>query len=263
MGRLDNKVAIITGAGSGFGRATSILFAKEGAKVVVADWIAKGGEETVRMIKEDGGEAIFIKIDVSKTEDVRKMIKTTIDTYGKLDILHNNAGVVGQLAPLHQITEEQWNRVISINLTGVWLGMKYAIPEMVKKGGGTIINTASVGGIIRVPNTPTDYHVSKAGVIMLTKVAAVEFANRNIRVNCICPSHSLTPLVENAVRGNKEAINEFNQRAPMGRMATPEEIAQAALFLASEESSSFITGEALVVDGGYTVAGRGKQVVIR
>ncbi len=261
MGKLDNKVALITGAGSGFGRATSTLFSKEGAKVVVVDWVAEGGEETVRMIKGAGGEAIFVNADISKTEDVKNMIKTAVDTYGKLDILYNNAGVAGQAVPVTEMTEEQWNKGININLKGAWLGMKYAIPEMLKQGGGVIISTASIAGIVMVPDTPPEYNVSKAGLIMLTKTAAINFADKNIRVNCICPGHCLTPMVVKWLKGNKEAINEVNQRQPIGRMGKIEEIAQAALFLASDESSSFMTGAALVVDGGHSIAARGAHVV--
>lgn len=262
MGRLEGKVALITGAGSGFGRATAILFTKEGAKVAVVDCVAEGGEETVRMIKGAGGEAIFVHADVSKTEDVERMTRTTVDTYGKLDILFNNAGICGKAVPLTEVTDEQWDKGISVNLKGAWLGMKYAIPEMLKSGGGVIINTASTAGILATPDVPVEYNVSKAGMIMLTKTAAAEFVTKSIRVNCICPAHCATPMVDKALAGNEKATEEFSQRQPVGRMGTMEEVAQAALFLASDECSSFITGIALPVDGGYTAMGRGNLVLM-
>jgi NAD(P)-dependent dehydrogenase (short-subunit alcohol dehydrogenase family) len=261
VGKLDNKVAIITGAASGFGRATALLFAKEGAKVIIADYSAEGGEETVRMIKDNSGEAIFVKTDISKKEEVKKMIEATIDNYGRLDILFNNAGVCGKAVPLTEVTEEQWDVGINTNLKGAWLGMKYAIPEMLKTGSGVIINTASTAGILAMFDVPVEYCVSKAGMIMLTKVGAAEFATKNIRVNCICPAHCLTPMVEKALAGNKVATEEFSQRQPVGRMGSAEEVAQAVLFLACDESSSFITGVALPVDGGYTALGRGNRVL--
>lgn len=263
MGRLDGKVAIVTGAASGFGRATAILFGTEGAKVVVCDYVAEGGEKTAKMIKGAGGEAIFVHADVSKTEDVKKMVKTAVDNYGRLDILFNNAGVGGQAVPLTEVTEEQWDRGININLKGVWLGMKYAIPEMLKSGGGAIINTASTSGILAMPDVSVEYNVSKSGIIMLTKTAAAEFATKNIRVNCICPAHCVTPMVDKTLSGNEKARKEFSERQPLGRMGTAEEVAQAVLFLASEECSSFITGIALPVDGGYTAMGRGNLVLIK
>ena len=228
MGKLDDKVAIITGAASGFGRATAILFGKEGARVVVADLVPEGGEETVKKIKDNGGEAIFVDADVSRIEDVKKMVKVAVDNYGRLDILFNNAGVCGKAVPLTE--------------------------------GGVIINTASTAGILATPDVPVEYNVSKAGMIMLAKTAAAEFATKNIRVNCICPAHCVTPMLDKALAGNEKATEEFSQRQPVGRMGTMEEVAQAALFLASDECSSFITGIALPVDGGYTAIGRGNRI---
>jgi len=216
MGRLDSKVAIITGAGSGMGRAAAILFAKEGAKVVIVDWATEGGEETLKMVKEAGGEALFVRADVSKTEDVKKMIQTAVDTYGKLDVLYNNAAIA-PYEPLLESTEENWEKVISINLKGIWLGMKYAIPEMLKAGGGSIINT-------------------------------VEHAAQNIRVNCIKPGIIVTPMSAGCY-GTPEARRRSEATVPQRRLGEPEEIAQVALFLASDESS-LVTGTEILADGG-------------
>lgn len=263
MGKLDKKVAIITGGGSGIGRATSILFAREGANIVVADRVSEEGTKTTDMIKATGGDALFAEVDVSKKEDVQKMVRSTIKTYGRLDILFNNAGIIGRGLPVTKITEKEWNACISTNLTSVWLGMKYAIPEMLEIGGGAIINNASISGIIAFPGGSAEYAAAKAGVIMLTKKVAVELAERHIRVNCICPGHCLTPMIEKGLGHSEEVIAELHQRQPIGRMGTPDEVSQAALFLACEESSSFITGAVLVVDGGYSIAARGKPLVVQ
>jgi NAD(P)-dependent dehydrogenase (short-subunit alcohol dehydrogenase family) len=248
MGRLDGKVAIITGAGSGMGRAAALLFAKEGAKVVVVDYVAETGEETAKMIKEAGDEAIFIKADVSKTEDTKNMVNTAVNTYGKLDILYNNAGVAGEAAPTAECTEENWDRVININLKGLWLGMKYAIPEMLKAGGGSIINVASQAGERGMPNIPP-YSASKGGVLALSRAAAIEYAKQKIRINCINPGVIATPM---ALGFSEEAKKRFMAAVPQGRFGEPIEVAYAALFLASDESSH-ITGHALVVDGGMEI----------
>jgi len=248
MGRLDGKVANITGGGSGIGRATAVVFAKEGARVVVADWIAEGGKETVSMIKEAGGEAIFIKTDVSKAEDIKNMIKTSVNTYGKLDILTNIAGIVGEEVSTIDCTEKVFNKIIAVNLNGVWLGMKYAIPEMLKTGGGSIVNTASIAALEAYKGIPA-YAASKGGVISMSRVAAIEFAAKNIRVNCIAPGHIATPLFLGC--WSPDQLKHLEEIAPQGRLGKPEEIAQVALFLASDESSH-ITGQTIVADGGIT-----------
>ena len=245
MGRLDDKVAIITGAGMGMGRAAAILFAKEGAKVVVDDIVVATGEETVRMIKEAGGEAIFIKADVSKAEDVQNMVKTAVSTYGKLDVLYNNAGIAGEATPTEGCTEENWEKTITVNLKGVWLGMRYAIPEMIKTGGGSIINTASQAAERGMTNLPA-YTASKGGVLSLSRATAMECAKKNIRINVINPGSIATPMV---LAMPDEAKESFVAGIPMGRFGEPEEVARAALFLASDDSSH-ITGHALAVDGG-------------
>lgn len=248
MGRLDGKVVIITGAGMGMGRSGALLFAKEGAKVAVIDWVAEAGQETVRMIKEAGGEAIFIKADVSKTEDVKNMVKTTVDTYGKLDVIYNNAAIIGEVTFTEKCSEENWDRIMAINLKGVFLGMKYAIPEMLKAGRGSIINTASQCGDRGTRNLCA-YCASKGGVLALTRVTAMELAKKNIRVNALNPGIIATPMV---LKLSKEDQEGFAAIIPQGRLGRPEEVAYAALFLASDESSH-VTGHTLVVDGGIEV----------
>ena len=246
MGRLDGKVAIITGAGRGMGRAAAILFAKEGAKVVVDDWVADRGEETVRMIKEAGSEAIFVNADVSKTEDIRRMIKTAIDAYGRLDILYNNAAIA-TYAPLTEAEEKDFEEIVAVNLKGTWLGMKYAIPEMAKTGGGSIINVASIAADAAQLGS-TIYAATKGGVISMTRVAAVENAAQNIRVNIIKPGCIRTPMFEEVVK-YPEAIKHIEDVTPQKRIGKPEEVAHLALFLASDESSN-ITGQKITADGG-------------
>jgi NAD(P)-dependent dehydrogenase (short-subunit alcohol dehydrogenase family) len=247
MERLKNKVAIITGGGSGIGRATCLLFAREGAKVVAADYMAEGGNETVQQIKTAGGEATFVQADVARSADVRNLIATTVQTYGRVDILYNNAGIEGPSAKLANYQEEDWDRVIAIDLTAVYLGMKYVIPEMIKQGGGVIISTASVAGIVGFPGSGA-YAAAKAGVINLTRLAALEYADKNIRVNCICPGIISTPMVDR-VMGNRPRDN-VARLEPIGRLGQPEDIANAALFLAGDESA-FATGAPFIIDGGY------------
>jgi len=254
MGRLDGKVALITGAGMGMGQAAALLFAKEGAKVAVVDWKAEAGEETVRTIKKAGGEAIFIKADVSKAEDAENMVKTTVKTYGKLDVIYNNAGILGRADFTENITEEEWDKIMAVNLKGVWLGMKYAIPEMLKKGKGSIINTASQCGERGTRNLGA-YCASKGGILALTRVTAMELAKKNIRVNALNPGIIGTPM---ALTASKKEQEGFAAIIPQGRMGRPEEVAYAALFLASDESSH-VTGHTLVVDGGLEVDN--KQII--
>lgn len=250
--RLPDKVAIITGAGSGLGRAAAVLFAREGAKVVVAANREKDGEQTVKLIKEGGGDAILVRVDVTNSPDVEKAVKAAVHKYGKLDIMFNNAGTPGPGKLIADITEEEWNRVISVNLTGVFLGTKYAIPEMLKGGGGVIINVSSVAGVSPRRYTGA-YSTAKSGVIQLTKVTALEYARKNIRVNCILPGPIDTPFFTKVAGGDPEKIAIFKEmvrnEVPLGRFAQPEEIARVALFLASDEAS-YITGAAFAADGG-------------
>jgi NAD(P)-dependent dehydrogenase (short-subunit alcohol dehydrogenase family) len=250
--RLKGKVAIVTGAGSGLGRATAILFAKEGAKVVVAANREKDGQQTIKSIKEAGGDAILVKVDVTKASDLGKAVKAAVARYGKLDIMLNNAGTPGPGKLIADITEEEWHRVISVNLTGVFLGTKYAIPELLKGGGGVIINVSSVAGVSPRRYTGA-YSAAKAAVIQLTRVTALEYARKNIRANCILPGPIDTPFFTKVAGGDPEKIPAFKEKVrsevPMGRFAQPEEIAQVTLFLASDEAS-YITGAAFAVDGG-------------
>jgi NAD(P)-dependent dehydrogenase (short-subunit alcohol dehydrogenase family) len=247
MDRLKNKVTLITGGGSGIGRATCSLFAREGAKVAVADYVAEGGHETVRQIKAAGGEALFVQADVSKSAEVRNMVAATVQAYGRVDILFNNAGIEGPSAKLVNYDEEAWDRVIAIDLTAVFLGMKHTIPEMIKQGGGVIISTASVAGLVGLPGSGA-YAAAKAGVINLTRMAALEYASKNIRVNCICPGVIRTPMAQRVMGDRPE--EQTIRMEPIGRLGMPEDIANAALFLASDESS-FATGAPFIVDGGY------------
>ncbi|MGH2597781.1 MAG: SDR family NAD(P)-dependent oxidoreductase [Dehalococcoidia bacterium] len=251
MGRLENKVAVITGAGSGMGRATALLFAREGAAVLVADVNERGGEETVERIAAEGGRAAFLRTDVASSEDVHAMLHDALDRFGALDVLFNNAGIAGESGRLAEQSEASWQRVLDINLTGVYLGMRHAIPVMLERGGGSIISTASVAGMVGFAGAAA-YCAAKAGVISLTRVAAVEYARWNIRVNCICPGVVETPLLAEIYGGDVEADRpRLLRRQPLPRFGTPEDIAQMALYLASDESA-YVTGAAMVVDGGYT-----------
>ena len=234
MGKLEGKVAIVTGAASGIGRASALLFAEEGARVVVADWDAAKGEEVAREVKGKGGEAKFVKVDVSRAEDVQVMVTTAVESYGRLDVLFNNAGVEGEQAPTADCTLENFDRVIAINLRGVFLGMKYGIAAMLKTGGGSIINNASVAGLVGFTGIPA-YSASKGGVIQLTKTAALEYAKEHVRVNAICPGVIWTPMVERFTSAGEEVRRALEAMEPVGRFGTAEEVARLALFLASED----------------------------
>lgn len=246
--RLRDKVAIITGAASGIGKATAKLFSKYGAKIVVADIDMDGGLETVTDIQEEGKDAIFVKTDVTVRSDTEKMVENTINTYGKLDILFNNAGIAMRL-PVAELSEEDWHRCLDVNLTGVFLCAKAAIPAMKKNGSGSIINMSSIYGIVGA-DVRAAYVASKGAVTNLTRGMALDYASDNIRVNCICPGFVETPLVSGVVKTPEEYQNLANKH-PLRRLGQPEEIAYGALYLASDESL-FVTGIALPIDGGYT-----------
>lgn len=244
------KAALVTGAGSGIGRESALLFAQKGARVAVVDLDEKGGGKTVELIETAGGEAVFIKTDVSKSDQVQRMVAETIRAFGRLDFAHNNAGIEAGLYPLNEYKEEIWDRTIAVNLKGVWLGMKYEIPEMLKNGGGAIVNTASAAGIIGMPNHYA-YVASKFGVVGITKGAALEFGGRGIRVNCICPAIVDTPMTDRFVTYGMGTKEMFAEMTPMKRIGTPREIAASAVWLCSNEAS-YVTGHALLTDGGYT-----------
>lgn len=248
---LDDKVAIVTGGGSGIGRAISKLYAAEGAKVVIGD--IKVGGETVEGIRRDGNDPIFVRTDVRDPSQVRRLLNATVERYGGVDIVCNNAGIE-LVRRLVDTTEEEWDMVINTNLRATFLVSKYALPHMIVKGKGVIVNIASQLGLVGFENL-TVYCASKGGLILLTKAMALEYAKHGIRVNCICPGAIDTPMLDREVRlmeDPDEARRMFVSKHPLGRLGTPEEIAQAALFLASDRAS-FITGESLVVDGGYVV----------
>jgi NAD(P)-dependent dehydrogenase (short-subunit alcohol dehydrogenase family) len=252
-GRFEGKVALVTGAGSGIGKACAAAFARKGAKVVVSDMVAKGGEETAQSIREAGGEAIFVRCDVSLSTDVAAMVEATIRSFGRLDCACNNAGIGGAQAPTAEYPEEIWAKVLAVNLTGVWLCMKYEIPRLLAGGrGGAIVNMSSILGTVGFENSSA-YVASKHGIIGLSKAAALEYATLGIRVNAVCPGFIQTPILEEAgIREGTARFAAVSAFHPVGRMGTPEEIAESVLWLCSD-GASFVTGHALLVDGGYVV----------
>ncbi len=249
-GLVQGKIVLVTGGGSGIGRATALALSREGAKVMIADYVPEGGERTVKMIKEKGGDAAFIHADISVTKDVEMMINKTVETYGRLDCAFNNAGIEGKATDTVACTEENFDRIIAINLKGVWLCMKYEIPQMLKQGGGAIVNTASVAGLAGFVGLSA-YTASKHGVIGLTRTAAPECARKNIRVNCVCPGVIHTPMVERLMDSSPDfGKTELEEGEPIGRMGKPEEIGEGVVWLCSD-ASSFVTGHPLAIDGGW------------
>lgn len=248
-GLVTGKVALVTGAGSGIGRASALAFAREGAKVVVSDVVAEGGEETVKLIKDGGGEASFIKTDVAQAAEVEALLKQAVDTYGRLDGAFNNAGIAGAAAKTSDYSEKNWDRVIAINLKGVWLCMKAEIQHMLSQGGGAIVNTASVAGLVGF-RSGSAYVAAKHGVVGLTKTAALEYAKSNIRVNAVCPGVIRTPMFERGLKIDPRIEDTMAAKEPVGRLGKPEEIAEAVVWLCSD-AASFVTGFPMAVDGGW------------
>lgn len=250
-GILMDKAALVTGAGLGLGRATALAFAREGAKVVVNDINETDGKDTVEMVKKAGGEAIFVKADVSKEKEVEAMVNKAIQTYGRLDCAHNNAGIDEPPMPFTEHTEEQWDRVIGVNLKGVFLCMKHEIKYMVDHGGGAIVNTSSIAGLVAAG--PPIYVASKHGINGLTKAAAAELGRAGIRVNSICPAGMRgTGLYNRVLAITPDIVDKIKEAVPLGRDAAPEEVAEVVVWLCSDKAS-YVNGTAMSVDGGFVI----------
>jgi NAD(P)-dependent dehydrogenase (short-subunit alcohol dehydrogenase family) len=253
-GLLEGKVTLVTGGASGIGRATALACAREGAMLIIADMHEEGGHHTVHLITEKGGEVIFVQTDVTRATEVEALISKAVARYGRLDCAHNNAGISGRgIAGDHRaLTAEypdaRWHQVIAINLTGVWLCMKFELQQMLTQGRGAIVNTASAAGLVGLVGNAA-YVASKHGVVGLTKTAALEYAQHGIRVNCVCPGYIQTPMTAPGMQ-DPDRMARMIASEPVGRMGTPEEVAEAVVWLCSD-AASFVTGHAMAVDGGY------------
>ena len=245
---MHGKVALVTGAGTGIGRASAQGFAAAGASVVVADVADDAAEETVRLVAHAGGEAVRVHADVTDDAQVEAMVRAAVDAFGRLDYAHNNAGMSGVPAGIVELDRAQWDRTVALNLTSVWMSMKHEIPAMLANGGGAIVNTSSGAGLVGFAALPA-YVATKHGVIGLTKSAALEYVRRGIRVNAVCPGTTRTPMIEAFVAGDESMERMMSQASPIGRMASPDEIAAAVVWLCSD-AASYVTGVALPVDAG-------------
>lgn len=249
-GSMEDRVALVTGAASGMGRATVLAFVGEGARVVVSDVLEDGGQETVRLAREAGGEAEFIRCDVSRPEEVEALVRGTVEAFGRLDFAHNNAGIQGDFGRTHECSEENWDRTMLMNSTSVFLCMKYEISQMLSQGeGGAIVNTASGAGVIGGANMPA-YVASKHAVVGLTKAAALEYGRAGIRVNVVCPGSTYTNFVYRILEADPDAEQELIDKYPMGRIGVPGDIAEAVVWLCSD-SASWVTGVPFPIDGGF------------
>jgi len=244
------KVALVTGAGSGIGLATAKAFGDAGASVVLADRREDAVRAAAEGLSASGGKALAVRCDVTDDTQVASMIDRTVSAFGRLDVAFNNAGVIQRRVDTAEISGEEWDRVMAINLRGVWSCVKYELPQMLRNGGGAIVNCSSIGGVIGVPGLAA-YHAAKHGVIGLTKTAALEYATRKIRINAVCPGTINTPMAESLTGGDPKILAEFLKDEPIGRIAEPEEVAAAVLWLCSP-GASYVVGHALLVDGGYT-----------
>jgi NAD(P)-dependent dehydrogenase (short-subunit alcohol dehydrogenase family) len=244
----DQKVAIITGGSSGIGRATAVALAKDGVKIAIAARRAKEGEETVRLVNEAGSEGTFVKTDVANEDDVRSLVEKTVKTYGRLDYAFNNAGIEETMTPLVDQTSDIFDQIMNVNVKGVWLCMKHEIPEMIRTGGGAIVNMSSGAGVIGFPQMPI-YIASKHAVLGLTKSAALEYAKSGIRINAVAPGGVETDMLKRADEDNKQFVETLKSMHPIGRIGKPEEIANAVVWLLSDKAS-FVLGHTLLVDGG-------------
>jgi NAD(P)-dependent dehydrogenase (short-subunit alcohol dehydrogenase family) len=250
---MDGKIALVTGAAAGIGRASAIAFGRRGAKVALADVDAPGSQETLRLLKDAGGDGIFVRCNVSMPGDVEAFVKEVVATYGRLDYAHNNAGIAGDIVLTADCTEENWDRTISVDLKGIWLCMKHEIRQMLAQGGGgAIVNASATAGLVGSRRSSA-YAAAAHGVVGLTKSAALEYAQAGIRINAVCPGVTRTPMMQRIIGDNPQVEAQMVGRVPMARMATPEEIAEVVVWLCSD-GAVFVTGHALSCDGGVVAS---------